>query len=105
MVLAKNFIRTQLQGPLGVISGDSRVPLPLCSCGVIPAGLGLNRRRSNGSAVAFLIATPQTGVDSILVSAGMLGVPFALFELRQQPLPGSSVAGLPMLSLQHRGYG
>ena len=58
------------------------VPLPLCSCGVIPAGLGLKEDgASNGSSVAFLIATPQTGVDSVLVSAGMLGWPFALFKV------------------------
>lgn len=58
------------------------VPLPLCSCAVIPVGLGLKRQgASDGAAVAFLIATPQTGVDSVLVTAGMLGWPLALFKL------------------------
>ena len=58
------------------------VPLPLCSCAVIPVGLGLKRQgASDGASVAFLIATPQTGVDSVLVTAGMLGWPLALFKV------------------------
>jgi uncharacterized membrane protein YraQ (UPF0718 family)/copper chaperone CopZ len=58
------------------------VPLPLCSCGVIPAAMGLrNEGASKGAATAFMISTPQTGVDSILVSASFLGWPFALFKL------------------------
>ncbi len=58
------------------------VPLPLCSCGVIPTALGLrNEGASKGATTAFMISTPQTGVDSILVSAAFLGWPFALFKL------------------------
>jgi len=58
------------------------VPLPLCSCGVIPAGLGLKKDgASDGATVGFLISTPQTGVDSILVSASFLGWPFAIFKV------------------------
>jgi uncharacterized membrane protein YraQ (UPF0718 family)/copper chaperone CopZ len=58
------------------------VPLPLCSCGVIPASIGLKRDgASDGASVGFLISTPQTGVDSILVSARFLGWPFALFKV------------------------
>ena len=42
------------------------VPLPLCSCGVLPAGISLYKNgASKGSSVSFLISTPQTGVDSI----------------------------------------
>jgi hypothetical protein len=42
------------------------VPMPLCSCGVIPVAASLRRHgASRGATVAFLIATPQTGVDSI----------------------------------------
>ncbi|MCK4530110.1 MAG: permease, partial [Candidatus Marinimicrobia bacterium] len=41
------------------------VPMPLCSCGVIPTGIGLYRNgASKGAAQSFLISTPQTGVDS-----------------------------------------
>ena len=58
------------------------VPLPLCSCGVIPTALGLRKEgASPGATTAFMISTPQTGVDSILVSATFLGWPFALFKL------------------------
>jgi hypothetical protein len=58
------------------------VPLPLCSCGVIPTALGLRREgASRGAATSFMISTPQTGVDSILVTAAFLGWPFAIFKL------------------------
>jgi uncharacterized membrane protein YraQ (UPF0718 family)/copper chaperone CopZ len=58
------------------------VPMPLCSCGVVPAALALkNEGASRGATTAFLISTPQTGVDSLLVSASFLGWPFALFKL------------------------
>ena len=58
------------------------VPMPLCSCGVIPTALGLKKDgASNGAATGFLISTPQTGVDSILVSATFLGWPFAVFKV------------------------
>ena len=57
------------------------VPLPLCSCGVIPTGISFYRNgASRGSAVSFLISTPQTGVDSILVTYSLLGLPFAIIR-------------------------
>ncbi len=57
------------------------VPLPLCSCGVIPTGVSFYKNgASKGSSVSFLISTPQTGVDSILVTYSMLGLPFALIR-------------------------
>ena len=57
------------------------VPLPLCSCGVLPAGISLYKNgASKGSSVSFLISTPQTGVDSIMVTWSMLGLPFALIR-------------------------
>ena len=43
------------------------VPIPLCSCGVIPTAMSLRKEgASKGAAVSFLIATPQTGIDSII---------------------------------------
>ncbi|WP_196140016.1 SO_0444 family Cu/Zn efflux transporter [Aliikangiella sp. G2MR2-5] len=49
-------------------------PLPLCSCGVIPAAVGLRRSgASKPATVSFLVATPETGVDSISVSYALLG--------------------------------
>ncbi len=50
------------------------IPLPLCSCGVIPAAVGLRRGGASKSATtAFLISTPETGVDSIAISYALLG--------------------------------
>jgi uncharacterized membrane protein YraQ (UPF0718 family) len=49
-------------------------PLPLCSCGVLPAAIGLRRAgASRGSTVSFLIATPETGVDSVAVTYALMG--------------------------------
>lgn len=57
------------------------VPLPLCSCGVIPTGTALYKNgASKGSTVSFLISTPQTGVDSILATFSLLGLPFAIIR-------------------------
>ena len=57
------------------------VPLPLCSCGVIPTAIGLkNERASNGAVASFLIATPQTGIDSILATFSVLGLGFAFMR-------------------------
>ena len=57
------------------------VPLPLCSCGVIPTAMSLRKQgASRGAVASFLIATPQTGVDSILATAAMLGIPFAVMR-------------------------
>lgn len=58
------------------------VPLPLCSCGVLPAALGLRRDgASRGAATSFLVSTPQTGVDSIVATWGVLGWPVALMKV------------------------
>ena len=57
------------------------VPLPLCSCGVIPTATSLYREgASKGATVSFLISTPQTGVDSILATASVIGIPFAIIR-------------------------
>lgn len=55
------------------------VPLPLCSCGVIPTAMSLRRNgASRGATVSFLISTPQTGIDSILATGSLLGAAFAI---------------------------
>ena len=57
------------------------IPLPLCSCGVIPVGASLRHNgASKGAATSFLISTPQTGVDSIFVTYSLLGFVFAVFR-------------------------
>jgi uncharacterized membrane protein YraQ (UPF0718 family) len=49
------------------------IPLPLCSCGVLPAAAQLRRQGANrGATAAFLVATPESGVDSIAVSWALL---------------------------------
>ena len=56
-------------------------PLPLCSCGVIPVATELKRNGASDSATSsFLVATPETGVDSITVSYAMLGPLFAIYR-------------------------
>lgn len=58
------------------------IPLPLCSCSVIPFAAELKRKgASEGSVLAFLISTPITGVDSILATYGMFGWAFTLYRV------------------------
>ncbi len=57
------------------------VPLPLCSCGVIPVAMSLRRHgATRGATTSFLLSTPQTGVDSIMVTFSLLGWVFAVFR-------------------------
>ena len=57
------------------------VPIPLCSCGVIPVTAYLRKHgASKASATSFLISTPQTGIDSIMVTYGMLGPLMAIYR-------------------------
>ena len=57
------------------------IPMPLCSCGVIPTGISFFKNgASKGATNSFLISTPQTGVDSIMATYSMLGWPFAVFR-------------------------
>lgn len=55
------------------------LPLPLCSCGVLPAAAGLKRQGAGRGAVAsFLVSTPETGVDSIALTYALLGPVMAI---------------------------
>jgi len=57
------------------------VPLPLCSCGVLPVAASLRKHGAGrGATTAFLLSTPTTGVDSILVTFSLLGPVFAIFR-------------------------
>lgn len=57
------------------------IPLPLCSCGVLPTAISLRRQgASKGATTSFLIATPQTGVDSIAATYALLGLPMAIIR-------------------------
>lgn len=73
--LGKNNLRSSFNAAL------IGVPLPLCSCGVIPTGISFYKSgASKGSSVSFLISTPQTGVDSILATYALLGLPLAIIR-------------------------
>jgi hypothetical protein len=57
------------------------VPLPLCSCGVIPVAMSLRKHgASRGASISFLLSTPQTGVDSLFVTYSLLGPIFAIIR-------------------------
>ena len=57
------------------------IPLPLCSCGVLHTAVALRRSgASRAASTSFLIATPQTGVDSIMATYSMMGLPFAILR-------------------------
>lgn len=57
------------------------VPLPVCSCGVLPLTQALRKSgASKGAAAGFLISTPQTGIDSILATYSLMGPLFAIMR-------------------------
>ena len=84
VVLSKDFVARHIGGDnlLSVFkSALFGVPLPLCSCGVVPTAVYLKNSGASKSAVlSFLISTPQTGIDSIAATWGMLGPLFAFFR-------------------------
>lgn len=58
------------------------IPLPVCSCGVVPLAAAIKKEgASRGATLSFLIATPITGLDSILATFGMFGWTFTLYRL------------------------
>lgn len=58
------------------------IPLPVCSCGVIPLATSIKKSgASNGATLSFLISTPITGVDSILATYGMFGWAFTIYRV------------------------
>lgn len=84
ITMSKEFVRkhTGKKGLMSVIKASIfGVPLPLCSCGVLPTAVFLKKNGSTkGAAISFLISTPQTGVDSIIATYGMMGLVFAIFR-------------------------
>lgn len=81
------------------------VPLPLCSCGVIPAAISLHKQgASKGATTAFLISTPESGVDSMAVTWALLDPIMTLIR----PLAAfltATVAGLLVNVLPERKSG
>ena len=79
------------------------VPLPLCSCGVLPTAVALRRSGSSRAAsTSFLLATPQTGVDSIAATYSMMGLPFAVLR-PVAALVTSLVGGLAVGHWERKG--
>jgi hypothetical protein len=78
------------------------IPLPLCSCGVIPVGASLRQHgASKGATASFLLSTPQTGVDSILATWSLLGPVFAVFRPLAALVTG--VVGGGLIAARDRG--
>lgn len=78
------------------------VPLPLCSCGVLPAAMGLRRQGAGpGATAAFMIATPESGVDSIAVTYAMID-PIMTVLRPVSALLTATVAGLAANLLPER---
>lgn len=72
-------------------------PLPLCSCGVLPAAVSLRRKgASRGATLAFVVSTPETGVDSLFLTWGLLGPLFALIRAIVGMIMGVLVGGATM---------
>ncbi|WDE97027.1 permease [Lentisphaera profundi] len=58
------------------------LPLPICSCGVLPLAVSLRSKGlSKGGVNGFLVSTPQTGIDSFLVASSFFSLPFAFAKL------------------------
>jgi uncharacterized membrane protein YraQ (UPF0718 family)/copper chaperone CopZ len=81
-LFSKDWLQRQLGKPGWVSSIKAAlfgIPLPLCSCGVIPTGVSLHKKgASKGATTSFLISTPQTGIDSILITYGLMGWAYAV---------------------------
>lgn len=64
-----------------VVAALLGIPLPLCSCSVLPTALALRRRgASRGATVSFLVSTPETGIDSIALTWGLMDPLMAIFR-------------------------
>jgi uncharacterized membrane protein YraQ (UPF0718 family)/copper chaperone CopZ len=82
------------------------VPLPLCSCGVIPVAASIRRHgASRAATTSFLLSTPQTGVDSIAITYALLGLPFAVFRPIAAFITGLVGGGLVQAFGEHDGNG
>lgn len=68
----KQYLGTGKVRPV-ILSALFGIPIPLCSCGVVPVAASLKKQgANNGAALSFMIATPESGVDSIAISWAML---------------------------------
>jgi len=84
VVISRDFVRRHLgiRGWSGALKAALvGVPMPICSCGVIPLAASLRKHgASRGATASFLASTPQTGIDSLMITYALLGWVFAVFR-------------------------
>jgi len=79
------------------------IPLPICSCGVIPLAAGLkNDGASKAATMSFLVSTPTTGIDSIFVTYAFLGTAFAIIRPLSALVGGLLVGALVILFVKEK---
>ena len=79
------------------------IPLPICSCGVIPLSAGLrNDGASKAATMSFLVSTPTTGIDSIFVTYAFLGATFAILRPLSALVGGLLVGALIILLVKEK---
>jgi uncharacterized membrane protein YraQ (UPF0718 family)/copper chaperone CopZ len=104
VLVKKSFVARHIGGTgFGAVIKSSvlGVPLPLCSCGVVPTASYLRRSGASKPAlVSFLISTPQTGVDSIAATYGMLGPLFAWVRPLMALITGVIGGGVSSLAMR-----
>jgi len=78
--IPQNWVEKTLGGKSSVLNAALiGAPLPLCSCSVIPVAMGIRRSgASKASTASFLVATPETGVDSIGITYALMGPVMAI---------------------------
>ncbi len=99
--LGEGFVGRHLGGggPRSVLKATLfGIPLPLCSCGVIPVAASLRREgASKSSVLSFLVSTPTTGVDSFFATYSLLGPLFAIFRPLAAFLTGITIGAFNWL--------
>lgn len=104
VLIPNDFLHRHLGGDniLAVVKGAILgAPIPLCSCGVIPAALGLRRAgASKAATTSFLIATPETGVDSVSITYALLG-PFMAIIRPIAAITTAIAAGIAVMLKGH----
>jgi uncharacterized membrane protein YraQ (UPF0718 family)/copper chaperone CopZ len=104
--IGEKFIRQHLGG--GGFSSVLKatlfgIPLPICSCGVVPLSAGLrNDGASKAATMSFLVSTPTTGIDSIFVTYAFLGAAFAIVRPLSALVGGLLVGSLISLLVRER---
>ena len=64
-----------------LLASIAGIPLPLCSCSVVPTALALRKRgASKGATCSFLISTPETSAESIALTYGLMDLPMTIFR-------------------------